>query len=291
MGPVGREFFILFSDTMKRSKRSWDASRGGLTGVDREMWQETKHMPRKKARTSGTNTLAVRQFVPRTPGGQIVADNHYWDVQGVIAGTAIPAATTTWTSGRIETYPGVTPGTTPLGCIFCPIEGNDISNRYGRKAFLKKIRLDAVIRVPPQVLQSTGDNGCVVRALLVQDKQTNGVSLTGDQVLSSGYINPMICSYQNTSNFGRFKVLKDRSFVMQNASIANDAAATGNIVQQGLVKTFSWSVKINEWVNFNSTNGGTVADIIDNSYHLIMGTDSTSLGPTVQYKCRCVFAA
>lgn len=290
MGPVGREFFNSFSDSMKRSRRDWDASKGGLGGVDRQMWVETRHI-QKKQRTKAPQTLAVRQFVPRTPGGQIVADNHYFDSQGLLASAAIAQVTSSWASARTEAYLGVTPGTFALGTLFCPTEGNDISNRYGRKVFLKKIRLDGTIRVPAQSGVSAGDNGCTIRALLVQDKQTNGASLTGDQVLSSGYLQPMVNAYQNTANFGRFKVLKDRSWTLQNPAIANDAAATGNIIQQGLVRQFSWSCKVNEWVNFNATNGGTVADIVDNSWHLLIGTDSTSLGATIAFKCRNVFTA
>jgi len=42
-------------------------------------------------------------------------------------------------------------------------------------------------------------------------------------------------------------------------------------------------------VQFNATNGGTVAVIVDNSFHIICGASNITYAPTISYYCRVAY--
>jgi len=89
-------------------------------------------------------------------------------------------------------------------------------------------------------------------------------------------------AFQNPNNFGRFQVLKDKTFTLQNPNASFDAT---NIEMQGLVKPFKFTHKFKKpiVVRFNATNGGTFADIVDNSWHVIGQTNNLNLAPSISY--------
>lgn len=268
---------------MKRTRtQAFGASRGGVRKI-------RKGNANRVYKSSVPPGRLGKRYVARTPGGQIVADNHYFDGQSLQATQAITAISTIWTNGtHLETYKGAA-GTTAIGSLFCPVEGNDITDRYGRKAFLKKIRIVGTLRVPKQSAQNAADNGMKIRIIVVRDGQTNGAALTPANVISSGFEVPAIDMFQNTANFGRYKIYKDKIITFDNPSMANDTGATAGIVQSGLEKHFKLNVNVNDWVTFNATNGGTIADIVDNSYHLLIACDNGDYATTVAFKFRCVF--
>lgn len=224
-----------------------------------------------------------RSYVPRTPGGSITADNHYYD--GERTATTIASNTASWTGSEYDVN-SVPTGVLAVACLFAPLVGNDIINREGRKCFLKKIRISGVITVAVQSVAATADPAASVRIVLYQDMQTNATQSQGEDLLSSGTAADAIHMYQNYGNLGRFKVWYDKFHVIEKLPITGAAAA---IEQSGTSRNFKITIKPNCMVNFNATNGGTVADIIDNSFHLIANTQSAGLAPTITYKSRCVF--
>lgn len=174
--------------------------------------------------------------------------------------------------------------------LFAPIQGDDIANRTGRKVFVKKIRISGIIQVAQQATQSICDNAVNIRMIVFQDMQTNGAQASPNLVLLSGAASDAQHMFQNTAGFGRFKMMKDKSIIMQNPSVLGPT--TGALVaQNGLSRNFKMSFSPNCYVNFNATNGGTVADIIDNSWHLAANADSAGLAATITYKVRTVFTA
>jgi len=92
--------------------------------------------------------------------------------------------------------------------------------------------------------------------------------------------------FQNTANFGRFRILKDKHTTIK---VPDYSGLTTAFVAQGNMTLFKLSVKVNRWVNYNATNGGTVADVIDNSYHMIVNFTGTN-APLMSYKVRTVFS-
>ena len=43
------------------------------------------------------------------------------------------------------------------------------------------------------------------------------------------------------------------------------------------------------YIHFNSTNGGTYADIVDNAFNMYCAASDTTLTPSLAYQCRAVF--
>jgi len=231
-----------------------------------------KYTPTKKRRRS------YKSYVPRTFGNpQARTERKYYDVE--FSG-AVPAITTTWQ------FTNADPGT--VQTLFAPIQGNDYFNRIGRKVQLIALKIRGHISCAAQANQTAGDDVGGCRVLLVQDKQTNATLATGDLIIASGAGSQAINMFQNPANFGRFKMWKDKRWILESPSMTYDGT---NIEQAGLQKNFEWIIKFRKpiTIHFNSTNGGTYADIIDNSFHIFAGTNSAALVPTLSYKCRATF--
>lgn len=226
--------------------------------------------------------------VARTRGAAVQGETKYFDTE--LQPTAISAVTTTWVAGTL-----VDPTTTinlgdaaiaTPGCLFAPKVSAALNGRIGRKVLIKKVKLTGVINVPTHSAQATGDAGTKIRAMLVLDQQTNASAMTSAQLLNdAGNALTTISSFQNPNNFGRFKVLKDKTFFLGDLAMTGAAAA---IEQSGTVIPFkmSYVFKRGLRVDFNATNGGTVADIIDNSLHVVCGANNVQLIPSLSYYSR-----
>lgn len=196
--------------------------------------------------------------------------------------TAITNGSTTWAGGEYD------PAT--ANTLFFPQTGDDINNREGRKVHVTGINIRGVILVPAQTNQTVADAASSVRIILVQDQQTNGNQLNAEDVINSGAAtsSTAIHMFTNPASFGRFRILKDKTFTLQNPTTSFDGT---NIEQSGLERLFHLKVNFKKpvVVHYNATNGGTVADVIDNSFHIIATTSATGLVPTLVYKCRTSF--
>jgi len=229
-----------------------------------------------------------RSYVPRTPGGQITSERKYFDTSA--SNRNVQDTSATFASAIVDPI--------TVDTLFAPIQGNDISNREGRNCHVYSITVRGTIEIPAQVAQQTSDLPPVMRIILVMDKQTNGSVMQSDQLISSTANPPGTFMYQNTANFGRFQILKEKFILFQNYSLAyhpNSGGAT-QITQGSSVKFFKlkYTFKNPIKINFNSTNGGTIADIVDNSFHFIIGTDTGVLSggspqPVVSYQARTSF--
>jgi len=221
-----------------------------------------------------------RMYIQRTPGGQITAENRYFDTERT--STAIAQSAVSWAGSELD------PNTSAMLCLFAPTQGDDIANRQSRRIFVKKIRISGVLIVPPQTAQAAADPEQNIRIIVYKDKQTNGAQSQGEDLIESGAGSDAVHMYQNLKNLGRFEVLYDKYFVMSQRYLTG---LTGAYVQSGQTKNFKISLKPNCVVNYNALNGGTVADVIDNSFHLIALTDNNTMGCAMTYKVRTVFTA
>lgn len=136
--------------------------------------------------------------------------------------------------------------------------GDDINERIGREVLLKSILFKGALYVVP----GTGiDQIC--RVMLVYDRQTNASALTVAQVLSSvTYLAP-----KNLENRKRFSILYDRQFALN---------ADG---ESGSIRSLKFYRRLNHPVEFNSVDGGTVADITTGSFYLVV-VGSVAAGTT-----------
>lgn len=231
--------------------------------------------PPKKKITRGATTFVVA----RTPGVKGVTETKYFDFEK--AATAITAPTTDWTGTEMDP--------TTMNCLFAPTQGNNYNNREGRRVTIKKLRMNCFINSATQADQTTLDAPNYIRVILYLDKQTNAAQAQGEDLMASGPTGALpFAMFQNPANFGRFKVLKEKRFTMQNPNFVWDGT---NIEQNGLIKMFKlkYAWKKGLTINFNNTNGGTVADIVDNSLHVIAITNNIGFGASLGYKGRITF--
>lgn len=224
-----------------------------------------------------------RMFLPRTAGAAGVTERKYYD--SYLAPTALSSANT-WAGSEID------PAATL--CLFAPQEGADINNRIGRKVNIVSIKIRGFIQCASQTAQSSCDYGTSCRVILYVDNQTNAAQAQGEDLMADpGAADPFLCgmTFQNTNNFGRFKSLRDKTYVLQNPAVGRSTDGANVVIQNGLVKNFKLSYRFRKpfSVKFNSTNGGTVADIVDNSLHLIARVSNTGMAPSICYQCRVVY--
>jgi hypothetical protein len=222
--------------------------------------------------------------VPRTRGVYAKGEMKYFDSEMDYT----VSASTDWTA--TEADPTATP-VAAINTLFCPTQGAAINQRIGRECFVKKIKINGVVTVATQTNQTAADIAGTLRLILFQDTQTNASQAQGEQLMTAPVGNTAILansSFQSLNNFGRFKVLKDKRWALAHSEIVYDGT---NVEQSGFHIPFKFVVNYPKGVpvRFNATNGGTIADIVDNSWHLLAQATEISLAPHVQYQCRVCF--
>lgn len=172
--------------------------------------------------------------------------------------------------------------------LFAPVQGDDINNRTAKRAYVTSIKIRGFVSIAAQTAQATSDGAGYTRIILYQDQRTNGAQTQAEDVIASGSATLQnVCAFQNTNSFGKVKILKEKIFGNGDLNIAG---ITTSIEQQGRIVPFKFTVKFKKPVEVNfQTNGGTVASVLDNSFHVIAATNNSSLAQTLAYKCRVGF--
>ncbi len=242
----------------------------------------TRVIDKRRQSRWGYRTLARARpgfrTVARTRGWAASADEiKYFDTTK--AATAL-AASADWTGTEFD------PATFNTLCV--PTKGTSINERIGRKISVMKIKIKGLIICAAQTNQTTTDAASVIRLALVQDTQTNATQMQGEQVFKApgtAAATNAVCSWRSLDTFGRFIMLKDKKIVIQNPNMSWDGT---NVEQNGIVRPFTLSHNFRKPVdvNFNATSGDTVADIVDNSFHVIANASATTLAPLILYECR-----
>lgn len=222
-----------------------------------------------------------RPYVPRTPGGIIVSESRYFDSR--LNGTVLNEGNS-WADTELD------PAT--LNTIFAPTQGNDINSRQGRQVSVYKIALRGFIRA--SLLQDQADvlAAPLVRLILYIDTQTNAAQAQGENVMQApqdGSPEMTSLTFQNTANFGRFRILRDKIIRPRDMSVGTDGASTMSECSADVPFKMMVRFKKPIVVHFNSTNGGTVADIIDNSFHLIGCKNSAVQATAIYYAARTYY--
>lgn len=222
--------------------------------------------------------------VPRTTGATLIraGEMKYFDC--ALAQNTL-ASSITWTSTVRD--PVLTP-VVNTNCLFAPKVGTESDQRIGKACKMFKLKLKGTIIIPAQTNQTASDEACKVRIMLVEDMQTNGSQMDGaDLMAAQGTVQEAINSFQTVNNFGRFRVWKDKTFILENPNSAHDGT---NMEIWGLKKQFKFNLnwKNGYQIRFAAA-AGTVGDIVDKSFHIIAMTDNTNLAPAITYCCRVCF--
>ncbi len=170
-------------------------------------------------------------------------------------------------------------------------QGDGEQQRDGRKMTMKSIYLNGILQVPSQSGQSAADAGSQVFIALVLDTQTNGATIVSEQVFTNKGASAVLAAspMRNLEFVSRYKVLKIKKINLSNPNITNDTGATGGVIQNGLVRAWKmYSMLGDLGVTFNGTTE-TVANITDNSLHILAWCNNVGLAPTISYNARLRF--
>lgn len=179
-------------------------------------------------------------------------------------------------------------------CLSCPAIGDSEQNRDGKKIVITQVEIKGTVLRTAESAQATPDNPSHGWIALVLDTQTNNVQMNSEDCFKS--INNVLVGagsskysmrpFRNLLFGNRFRILKMKAWQFSNFSISMNTAGTG--CQSGYVKNFTMFKKLRLPVNMNAGTTASVANVLDNSLHVIAwGSDAANL--TLSYQARIRF--
>lgn len=184
--------------------------------------------------------------------------------------------------------------TAAYGCLPVPQQGDTYADRNGRKIFLKDIKIRGIVSFTGADSITSAGNIGPARIVIVKDTRTNGAQLNAEDVLGPGIgsdgnasltADSALMALTNPNGWGRYQVMKDKLFRMSAVPLVNDGT---DGAQFGYEIPFKMTIKCNCEVNFNGS-AGAVANIVDNSFHLLAACDGGSGAPVLSYVARTSF--
>lgn len=174
----------------------------------------------------------------------------------------------------------------PAGGILClggPAQGNTESTRDGRRIRLLSlyIRGDVYATALPDQADAPSQTH-IIRVMVVLDKQSNGAQLASETVITNA--THLEHAHLYLENSLRYKILAEKTFVLNPVVIMTDGANTGSVGYQ--TEQFKWYIPLHIRQTFSSADAG-IAGISDNSLHVIAFGNSTTA--FLQYESRVRF--
>jgi len=175
-------------------------------------------------------------------------------------------------------------------CLTVPSQGDSALQRDGKQIVGKYL----VIKGQIYSLAGEGDldpptsTQCYIAVVL--DTQTNGAQLNSEDVFKNtgGTAAANAFPIKNLLFGKRFRILRDKQIIFQNTSHA--FAAANNFSRSGRSSTFDFYIPLkNLKINFNGGTTSDVANVIDNSIHIVAFCNSTTNAPTLTYQARFRF--
>lgn len=258
----------------KRAAAMGRTSRAALTGYYRSTSATRRQAPPSQVRAANVRT-----------GGFLGIEVKFLDAPKSITALTAPTGAT---GGELD------PSSVVVGCLSAPAQGDGPTNRDGKKIMMKSIFINGMISIDQKTGQSTSDIAPSVFLALVLDTQSNGAQLNSEDVFTNQNAAAITATVpqRNMSFVSRFKVLKTWKYQFPTFNMANDTGATGGIVQAGQTMPFEISKKFKDGIPVNFTTALTSADIanvIDNSLHLIGFVNDVTAVPNISYNSRMRF--
>lgn len=167
-------------------------------------------------------------------------------------------------------------------------QGDGESQRDGRKINMKSISINGVVFQAAQANQTAVDFYPTVYIALVLDSQTNGATIASENVFCNPSANAGGAAnvYRNLQYSRRFKVLRSLTITPPQGQPVYDGT---NIEVSGTTTPWRMDVKLpNIPVTYTGTTE-SVANITDNSLHVVAYTNGTDSGVGITYNARLRF--
>ncbi len=145
------------------------------------------------------------------------------------------------------------------GSVNLIAQGTGESQRIGRKCVIKSINWRFELDIPA-VANATGSD--TVRVMFYLDKQANGVTASATDILATDNFQ----SFNNLANSGRFRILLDRTYVLNHSGGAGDGT-TNDALPYHVSDTFF--KKCNIPLEFSST-AGAITELRSNNLGVLL---------------------
>jgi len=197
-------------------------------------------------------------------------------------GVTTVAATAALTGGEYDPVAGST------GCLSCPATGDTEQSRDGKRIVIDSLILKGQLSLPQNDTLADPIAPGKVFVAVVLDTQTNGAQMNSEDCFK----NFSAAAYLNSSPtknllFGnRFRILKSQVFDLTPPGFTGTTATYGH---NGVQRNFDWYIPFKGGlpVNMNAGTTADVANVIDNSIHVIAFADVGNT--TIQYNGRIRF--
>jgi len=174
--------------------------------------------------------------------------------------------------------------------ISTPAQGDTEQSREGKRIVIKSVQVTGLLTNPQIEATSAPPQICTAFVALVLDTQSNAAQCTSDQVFKNGTadVYGIPCPLRNLLYASRFKVLKTGVFDLNPVSITSNGAAD-TFSWCAKQQHFNWYLPLDLVVNFNSGTNASIANVVDNSLHVIAFCDSNYNAPKLTYQARIRF--
>jgi len=226
----------------------------------------------------GSKMAAVRQLANAATAGFLGIEKKFLDTTRTAIAVGAAAALT---GGEYDPSSGCT------GCLSCPAQGDTEQSRDGKRIVIDSLILKGFIQDGDSAGEAPGTpNKVFVAAIL--DTQTNGAQLNSEDVFKNLSGSDLLnCDPMKNLLFGnRFRILKSQVFDVTPIGIS-PAAAT--VAHYAVRREFDWYIpfKGGLQVNLNAGTTADVANVIDNSLHVV--AFAVTAGTTIGYNARIRF--
>lgn len=262
-----------------RFSRARAASARPLRKADRARARARISAVRSSFRRTGGMTRRRALAIANTrTAGFLGLEKKFYDT--TLAPTALNAPTDA-SAGEFD------PSSTSM--ISTPAVGDGEQNRDGKRIVIKSVQVTGHLHTAGVEATTAPSAQCRAFVALVLDTQTNGAQLNSEDVFKNLSADATLatCPIRNLLFASRFRVLKSLEVDLTPPSLAS--SALNDFSWNSVSQEFDWFIPMDLPVNFNAGTTASVANVIDNSLHIIAYCTNGVSTPVISYNARIRF--
>lgn len=163
--------------------------------------------------------------------------------------------------------------------------GDAESQRNGRRITMKSLQVNGHVRIANKINQSALDIAPQCYIACVLDSQTNGAQIVSENVFRNAGANAQLATapYRNLQFVDRYRVLAVKKIAFMPQESSWDGT---NVEHSGSSRPFKFHINLKDLkVTFSGTTED-IANITDNSLHMIAWCDNAGAAPKLNYNSR-----
>lgn len=174
--------------------------------------------------------------------------------------------------------------------ITTPTVGDGEQQRDGKQIAMLYIDINGVIQTVELAGVANSPPTLQIFVAIVLDTQSNGAQMNSEDCFKNTTAGAQVAPnpLRNLLFGKRFRILKSHNFILQPM---NTCVLAGPLFTTGAMRrNFHWFIPLKGLkVNFNAGTTASIANVIDNSVHVIAYTNSVTGTPTISYNARLRF--